>query len=273
MIEIEQAKAVKAVKAVKVVPFKKTKNDYGWEALFDIYPILQEVNNKGYYDISAKAINLVRPARLMARAEKYSRLSYLFKLHNLSILAIKNGLYRITRENPFVFLPSLENKVKYPVKYKEGLVSLDTYKDDLSSETSVLNMAYYQGILDDCFGEHTHRTTDGRHSATFDFLLGNTVFEVESVQVEIDGAFEGTKCIHAVEVKMDVRTDVTLRQVLFPKKYLEQRYPNKEVCSWLLDYRPKSKKQEENIFNLYKFEENNGVYMFDEAQSKRYVFK
>ena len=261
-------KAVMA-KVVKPIAVKKTLNDICWELLFDSFPILDEVNRKGYYDISSATINMVRQARLMAKMDKYSDLPILFKVHGLSILAIKNGLYRITREDPFVHMPSLLNKKKYPVKFKEGLVSLDIYKNTkIISESAVLNVAHYNNILDDCFGEHTARTDDGRHRASFSYFLGNTEFNVQSVQVELDGAFEGTKCIHVVEVKTDAKTDVTIRQLLYPKRYLEQKYPGKEVCSWLLDY-----DDTEKLFNFYKFKENNGSYSFDIDQSKRYILK
>lgn len=247
-----------------------TQNDLAWKLLFEILPILEEVEVHGYFDITSSTINTVRQARLMAKIDKYCELPKVFRDNNLSVLAIRNGVYRISRENPFITLPSLLDKKVFPIRRKEGLTTLDIYKNKkIKSESAVLNVAYYNNILDDCFGEHVYLTSNGMQQVTFDYLLGNTAFNVEGVQVDVDGAFEGAKAIHVIEVKTEARTDATIRQLLYPKRVMEAKAEfKKEVTAWLLDY-----DAEKSLFNFYKFIENGNSYSFDVAQSKRYLLK
>lgn len=42
-------------------------NDKAWEILFEKYNILENIEKYGHFEISSKAINEVREARLMAK--------------------------------------------------------------------------------------------------------------------------------------------------------------------------------------------------------------
>ena len=56
-----------------------TTNKEAWQLLFDKYNILEEINQNGYFKITAKQINEYREARLMTKFDNSANLPELFK--------------------------------------------------------------------------------------------------------------------------------------------------------------------------------------------------
>lgn len=247
-----------------------TKNDIAWAVLFNKLPILETVNKTGEYVISAETINTVREARLMAKVDKYKELPRIMRDNGLYIISVANGWYAITKKSPFVAVPDLGFKKVFPTKRMAGLLTLDLYVNKpIKSESTVLNIASYNNLLSDCFGEHVYHTMNNRHRSGLTFTLDGKQFEVNGSQIDIDGCFEGVKAIHTIEVKTGPVSDVNIRQLLYTKREIEALIGDKkEVNSWLLTYNYKNK-----FFDFFKFVDNNHTYGFDLAQSKRYVLK
>ncbi len=76
-------------------------NDIKWQILFERHRIVEAVNTHGYFDITADQIKTVREPRLMCKMDFKQSVAKPFKDNGLSILAIRNGLYRIAKTSPF----------------------------------------------------------------------------------------------------------------------------------------------------------------------------
>ena len=89
-------------------------------------------------------------------------------------------------------------------------------------------------------------------------------------QVDIDGCYEGAHAVHVIEAKVGAITNTNIRQLLYPKRMIEQTYitSNKPVNAWLLNYTGSDK-----IFRVYKFVDDADNFRFDIEQSKRYILK
>ena len=72
-----------------------SKNDKAWTELFDKYKILENVQDKGHFEITATKINEFREARLMTKFDHKSQLPKLFSDNELSILPTSRGGYVI----------------------------------------------------------------------------------------------------------------------------------------------------------------------------------
>ncbi|MGO0915583.1 type II restriction enzyme, partial [Clostridioides difficile] len=68
-----------------------------WEQIFKKYNVLEEINNTGYFRVTASQIGEFREARLMAKFDHKSQLPDIFKKHSLSILPIARGSYIISQ--------------------------------------------------------------------------------------------------------------------------------------------------------------------------------
>ena len=75
-----------------------------WENIFNRFDIVKEVKKNKYFDITADQIKAVdgKEARLMTKVDFRENLPKIMNEENLSILAIKNGLYRIAKNDPFI---------------------------------------------------------------------------------------------------------------------------------------------------------------------------
>lgn len=242
-----------------------------WDCLFVELDVVNQVDKNGYLDVTATTLKKLtgEEPRVLAKMDSRKQQPFIMRLHNISMLAIKNGEYRFTRENPFIAIPDISDMRVYPIKKMEGLLTLDKFSQGAKTETMALDLAHYNSILDDCFGEKVALTLRNKRRASFKFKLGKVTFPVDKVQIEIDGCYEGAKGIHVVEAKNSEDVDATIRQLLYAKRMLtEVIRGEKPVYAWLMVYDRKT-----GIFNFYKFLESGNRYYFDVNQSKRYILK
>ena len=77
-----------------------------WKNIFDKYGILSKIKQDGFVDITATQIKAVngKEARLMAKIDFRENLPIAMQENGLSLLAIKNGTYRIVENDPFMSL-------------------------------------------------------------------------------------------------------------------------------------------------------------------------
>lgn len=82
-------------------------NDKAWEALFDKYSILNQVDARGWFEISAAQIKEFREPRLMAKFDHTINLPEIFSSNKLAILPITRGDYVISHFDAYhVFEPN-----------------------------------------------------------------------------------------------------------------------------------------------------------------------
>ena len=242
-----------------------------WDGIFEQLNVVKHVNTFGYLDVTSDMLKAItgEESRLLAKMDNRNKQPPIMRENNISVLAIKNGKYRLTKENPFIPIPDISGMRVYPIKKMEGLLTIDRFAKGAKTESMALDLAHYNSILDDCFGEKVSLTLRNKRRASFKFKLGKMDFDVDKVQIEVDGCYEGAKSIHIVEAKNSDDKDATIRQLLYAKKMITDVIRGeKPVYAWLMVYDRKT-----GIFNFHKFLEGSNRYYFDVDQSKRYVLK
>jgi hypothetical protein len=248
---------------------EKTKNDLAWERLFEKYPILEEINSRGIYKISAKVINEEREARLMTKFDHSVQLPYIFQQNNLSIQPDSRGTYVIGNFESYKKLPK---KKSIEIQAFPCLDDIETLKaDKIYSEFSALLYAYNSGIIDDLLDQKVKFTIAGRMSTgkfrySIRSLLHNLCHEinVDNSQCEIDGGFEGEDILAIIEVKNQNVEDFLIRQLYYPYRLWTEK-TTKQVIPIFLSY-------SNDIFNfyIYEFEDYKNYNSISFVEQKRY---
>lgn len=232
-------------------PVATTLNDKAWEQLFEKYNILENIEKYGHFEISSKAINEVREARLMAKFDHTINLPRIFTEHKLSILPITRGDYVIAKFDAYhKFEESSSEITNYSIP--NYIQSLDS--NNIPSETIALNCAVAAGIIEDFLeDDKLISTVSGRMgSGVFDFNIDNaddstsSTITVTNSQIEIDAAYEGINSLALFEAKRDISEDFLVRQLYYPYR-VWQSHISKPVRPLFLVY-------SNGIYRLYEYE-------------------
>ena len=146
----------------------KSLNDTEWEKLFTKYNILDHIEAKGRFEISAAQIKEFREPRLMAKFDHTINLPYIFSDNKLAILPITRGDYVISHFNAYhVFEPDKAPITRFSLP--AYIQSLDS--NSIPSEAIALNCAVASGIVADFLqDEEITPTVAGRMgTGAFDF--------------------------------------------------------------------------------------------------------
>ena len=200
---------------------------------------MERVDKCGQFDITAQQINGVGgpDARLMAKIDSRENLPSVMAKNGLAMLAIGNGKYRIGRFDPFFQIPEKHEGPVRTVTFPRDIITLDPAC--IGTESAALDVASVTGMLEQAFGEKVQLTIRGRTrvGADFNFMLGNVLFPVSGVQVEVDGGYEGRSSVDLVEAKIGGKSNLTVRQILYPQRCWERLIPSaKSVRSYVFLY-------------------------------------
>lgn len=227
-----------------------SKNDQAWANLFTKYNILDHINRKGFYEISAVQINEFREARLMTKFDHRVNLPKLFANNNLAILPITRGSYIISKFEVYKDFEQLDNKVTKAF-FPSYIESIDY--EHITSEAMAINCAFITNIIADFLeDEKLVPTVNGRMSSdSFSFKIRNTAtnsnFPVNVVnsQLEIDGGYEGIKRLALIEAKNYISDDFIIRQLYYPYRLWSKR-TSKKITPVFLVYT-------NGVFSLYEY--------------------
>lgn len=217
-----------------------TLNDKAWMKLFDEYHIISEIEKHGIYDIKAKQINEYREARLMTKFDHRSNLPAIFAKNKLSILPISRGSYVIGKFETYHDLLTIESE-NIRFKLPDFIESIDC--ENITSESTAINVAYLSGILSDFTCEdNLLPTINGRMSSNkFQFTINSTVSNarqnifVNNSQIEIDGGYEGNNSLVLIEAKNSISKDLLVRQLYYPFRLWNAKV-NKSIKNIYLNY-------------------------------------
>lgn len=231
----------------------KSKNDIAWEKLFYKHDILNEIEKKGKFEISAKDINEVREARLMTKFDHKVNLPKIFSDNKLAILPITRGNYVIAKFEAYSKFENINSDI-IKFNFPEYISSLDY--ENITSEAMAINCAYVSGIISDFVEEdELVPTVCGRMSSeNFSFKINNINnednmnIEVSNSQIEIDGGYEGLETLSIIEAKNSISDDFIIRQLFYPYRL----------------WNNKVEKKVKPIFMVY----SNGIYSFYEYEFK-----
>ena len=218
-----------------------SKNDLAWTKIFEDFPIVNVIEEKGFFIITSSQINKYREARLMTKFDVRRQLPKVFIKNGLAILPVTRGSYIIGKFNIFEDIKNNTKLISYGVDTPpEHIKAIDI--ENISSETTALLCANVCGILNSFFEEDqiTHVIGGKMGSGSFDFQISDITIPVSKSQIEIDGGFESEKFIYLVEVKNLIHEDFLIRQVYYPYRTwtnkLKERQINKAVRNIFLTY-------------------------------------
>jgi hypothetical protein len=221
-----------------------------WEILFERHKILQGIQDRGFFEISAKDIKKEREPRLMAKFDHYSNLPKLFKDNGLSILPTSRSSYVIGEFDVYERVNYNHDLRPIKVDFPEEITTIDP--SNLYSESSALHCAHVTGMIEDVIGEQAFQTVSGRMSSQeFNFnirmLRGNDAFvSIRNSQIEIDGGYESQSKFMIVEAKNETVDDFLVRQLFYPYRLWQAR-TNKQVKPVFFTY-------SNDIFSFFVYE-------------------
>jgi hypothetical protein len=226
-------------------------NQVAWMTLFDNYNVLKAIEDKGFFEITAPQIKTVREPRLMTKFDHKENLPDIFKKNNLSILPISRGSYVISQFDAYKKIEQINDRIEQ-IEFPEYIESIDRH--NITSEAVALNAAFVSGVISEFLEEKTiWPTLSGRMgSKVFDFNISNThtkqkmTIEVKKSQIEIDGGFEGERCLALFEAKNYIADDFLIRQLYYPYRLAESSIQKKT--------RPVFMSYSNGIFTLYEYE-------------------
>ena len=199
-----------------------------WENIFNRFDIVKEVKKNKYFDITADQIKAVdgKEARLMTKVDFRENLPKIMNEENLSILAIKNGLYRIARNDPFIDINKEIKTEIIELDAPTNIISIDPY--NIKSESGALDISTITEMSNIVFGEETDLSIRGRLRGSLNFKIGTVPYNIDGVQIEVDGGYEGNTSINLVEAKIGFRNNINIRQLLYPELYWRQEIQKKK---------------------------------------------
>lgn len=235
-----------------------------WENIFKNFKILDHLQKKLYFDITADEIKSIdgKEARLMTKIDHREHLPQIMLENNLSILAIKNGLYRIARTNPFIDIEKTPECEILKVPSPKNISSINPF--NIKSESEALDIAYISGMLKEVFNENTFLTIRGRLRGELDFALNNVPYQVDGVQIEVDGGYEGNHSLHLIEAKIGYRSNINIRQLLYPELFWKKTIKNKKVKSYIFYY-------QDNIFRFIPFDAHKLCAIHNEERAFEFI--
>ena len=198
-------------------------NNEGWEEIFAELRVVERVDAKGYFDITADQIKKIskREPRLMAKIDFREHIPPAMRKQDMAILAIANGTYRIGRFDPFIEIEPVSIVTPSSFAFPGNIITLNPQK--MAHESAALDAALVSGILHEVFGEDVALTIRGRsRSPDFVFPLNGIDFPISGVQIEVDGGYEGATTINLVEAKVGPRDNLSVRQLIYPQLAWEQ---------------------------------------------------
>ncbi|MCK9491949.1 MAG: hypothetical protein M0Q24_07655 [Sulfurimonas sp.] len=196
---------------------KISKKDQAWDEIFHEQKVLDKITKDGYFDITANCIKEIskQEPRLITKIDFREELPHIMAIHGLSILAIKNGLYKIAKNDPFIDIKREPHCHIKTIEKPNYITTIDPL--NIKSESAALDIAKISGMLDLVFKEQTELTIRGRLRGSLEFSIGMIDYEVDKVQIEVDGGYEGATSVNLVESKIGFRNNINIRQLLYPE--------------------------------------------------------
>jgi len=238
-----------------------------WENIFNHYNILKEISTNNFYDITADDIKAIdgKEARLMTKVDFRENLPNIMKAENLSILAIKNGLYRIAPNDPFIDIDKKIHTKIIELEAPSNIISIDPF--NIKSESAALDIATITEMSEIVFGENSDLSIRGRLRGSLDFKIGSVPYNIDGVQIEVDGGYEGNTSINLVEAKIGFRNNINIRQLLYPQLYWEEQIKSKKIVKSYIFY------LQDDIYRFIPYVYDGKIGYADHSNEKAFRFK
>lgn len=244
-------------------------SDEVWETLFSDLPIIERVNKNHYFDITAAQIKKLSgggEARLLTKFDFREQMPSVMRKEGVAILAINNGTYRIARFNPFIDLEPISSVKPVSISFPDNIITLNPKK--LAHESATLDAALLSGIMTQTFGETVALTIRGRtRSPNFTFSLNDVEFPISGVQIEVDGGYEGDTTVNLVEAKIGSRSNINVRQLIYPQLAWEQNIGKRKTVKTLVCF------YQEPILRFIPISYENGICKAEHTNEKAFILE
>ncbi|MGI8656964.1 MAG: type II restriction enzyme [Pyrinomonadaceae bacterium] len=245
------------------------KNDIAWAELFNLHPILERIDEKGFYEISAKDINKFREARLATKFDFSVNLPALFKRHKLTIQPTSRGKYILGRFDSYQPLTQYPTVPIISLTFPPDIETINPER--LDSEASAILCAHAAGIIKDVLEDDVRLTVMGRMgSGTFRYHINEVKssarheIRVDKAQVEIDGGFEGSSRLAIIEAKNLSPDDFLIRQLYYPYRLWTSK-GTKEIVPIYMTY-----SNEVFSFYVFRFSDTQHYNSIELVEQRRY---
>ena len=245
----------------------KISKDQAWKNIFSRYGLLQKIDDEGFVDITADEIKAVdgKEARLMCKVDFRENLPTIMSENGLSILAIKNGTYKISKNDPFIDVKRDITTQIIEIKSPTNILSIDA--NNIKSESGGLDIAYISGMLDHVFKEKSVLSIRGRLRGTLEFDIEKTHYYIDGVQIEVDGGYESKDAIHLIEAKIGFKNNINIRQLLYPQLFWEKEVEGKKEIRSYLFY------LQDDIFRFIPYVYDGKIGYLDHDREMAFTFK
>ena len=209
--------------------------DVAWKTYIE--ETQMDLNGQSYI-VDAKNLKKITnyEPRLLTKVDEPEQLPSILYDAGYSLLAITNGSYLIFKGDIFTSVPNCSVQSMY--KSKLGF-SLETFGRG-AGESEYLDNAFNTGLLSEFTKSgKLYLTIRGRErTKKFSFFVGSNNFEinVNGVQIEVDGGYEGDDDIVIVEAKIGNRSYFNVRQLYYPFRHFSQLVPKKRVRTLFFAY-------------------------------------
>lgn len=240
----------------------------GWDEIFSALKIVERIDAKGYFDITADQIKKIsgREPRLMAKIDFREHIPPVMHKQDMAILAISNGTYRIGRFDPFIDIEPVSIATPSSFAFPGNIITLNPQK--LAHESAALDAALVSGILHEVFGEDVALTIRGRsRSPDFVFPLNGIDFPISGVQIEVDGGYEGATTVNLVEAKVGPRDNLSVRQLIYPQMAWERVIGKKKTVKTFICF------YQEPILRFIPVVYENGVCKADHSNELAFILE
>lgn len=207
-----------------------------WENIFDKYNLHKDIRKNGFVDITANALKAVegKEPRNLTKIDFREKLPNIMKEEGLSILAIKNGLYRIAQNDPFIDIQEEISTEIIELEAPSNIISIDPF--NIRTESAALDIAAISDMHRIVFGEESQLTVRGRLRGDLDFHIGSTPYNIEGVQIEVDGGYEANNAVHLIEAKIGYTNNINIRQLLYPQLFWENKLAGRKFVKSYVFY-------------------------------------
>ncbi len=238
-----------------------------WKNIFERYKLLETIKKDGFVDISADAIKAVdnKEPRNLTKIDFREKLPHIMKEEGLSILAIKNGLYRIAKNDPFIDIAEEISTKVITLDVPQNISTIDPF--NIKSESAALDIAMISGMHRRVFQEESQLTVRGRLRGSLNFHIADVAYNVEGVQIEVDGGYESKSALHLIEAKIGYSNNINIRQLLYPQLYWERELKGKKKIKSYLFY------LQNDIFRFIPFYTNDTIGYVDYENEMAFRFK
>ncbi len=238
-----------------------------WENIFDRYNLIDDIKRDGFVDISADQLKAVegKEPRNLTKIDFREKLPHIMREEGLSILAVRNGLYRIAPIDPFIDIQEEIATDIIELEAPSNILTIDPF--NIKSESGALDIASISGMHKIVFEEESELTIRGRLRGDLHFYIDGVSYDIEGVQIEVDGGYESESAIHLIEAKIGYTNNISIRQLLYPHLFWGKRLAGRKSVKSYLFY------LHGDIFRFIPYYYDGSKGYVEHSQEKAFRFK